>query len=261
MAKNAPIPVDLQRLGRWLLKARRQQGLTQKEVAVRVHIAQPRISAIEKGDALPTLPQLIRLAHALHLPLEWFLRGALLPGREPANLALQLHSLGMVDLFVPEARVPGAFLRTEQVLVAAVRGKQPDPRIVEAIPAIMAWRRWSPARLRGYSKPRRSRETIRLAWLGDVALTIHRTYGFPGGCPQQKHLEEFVGPLSQANLSLTNDDLGHPGEEATLPPVSKRWKISYDAPLKAFMERAQHLHRLLEQQRPWHPLPAKPPHE
>lgn len=217
------------------------QGLTQKELAVRSGISQPRLSGIEKGGMLPTLPQLIRLARALVVPLQWFLNGSVIPGREVPDFALQLQWLGVVDLFVSDALVPGAFRPIEQALVLAVSANQPNPRIIEAIPAVMAWNRWVPSRLREYSRPRASRESIRLAWLADVALTIHRTTGFPGGCPQYKNLESFVGSLSKANLTLRNDDLGRPGEENGLPPASKRWMISYDAPLSTFAERAERL--------------------
>jgi hypothetical protein len=127
------------------------------------------------------------------------------------------------------------------VLALAVAGNEPNPRIIEAIPAVLAWNRWSPSLLRAYTRPRTSRASIRLAWLADVALTIHRASGFPGGCPQRKNLESLIGPLFKAKLPSTKDDLGRPGKESALPPVSKRWMISYDAPLSAFAQRAQHL--------------------
>lgn len=249
MPKHSTSPTELKNLGRWLFEARTWQGLSQKELAVRAGISQPRVSGIEKGEMLPTLPQLIRLARALVLPVQWFLNGSVYPGREMPDFAFQLQWLGVVDLLTPEALVPGAFRPTEQVLALAVSGDQPNPRIIEAIPAVLAWKRWSPRLLREYSRPRVSRARIRLAWLADVALTIHRTMGFPGGCPGYKNLELFVGPLSRANLLLKSDDLGRPGEEGNLPPVSKRWKISYDAPLAAFVERAKHLNVQLEQRR------------
>jgi hypothetical protein len=190
---------------------------------------------------VPTLPQVLRLARALTVPVQWFFSGSVVAGQELPDLALQLQWLGIVDLVVPAAVVPGAFLPAEQVLALAVSGSQPNPRVIEAIPAVLAWNRWRPSRLREYSRPRGSRPSIRLAWLADVALTIHRTSGFPGGCPQHQSLESFVRSLSQANLSLTSDDLGRPGADRTLPPVSKRWRIRYDAPLSAFLERAKHL--------------------
>jgi transcriptional regulator with XRE-family HTH domain len=241
MAKCSATPAELKDLGRWLSHARMLQGLTQKDLAVRAGISQPRVSGIEKGEMLPTLPQLIRLARALVVPVQWFFNGSVFSGTEVPDFALQLQWLGVVDLLVSDAVVPGAFRPTEEVLALAVSGNQPNPRIIEAIPAVLAWNRWSPSRLREYSRPRASRTSIRLAWLADVALTIHRTTGFPGGCPQYKNLESFVGSLSKANLSLSNDDLGRPREESALPPVSKRWMISYDAPLSVFAERAQHL--------------------
>jgi transcriptional regulator with XRE-family HTH domain len=244
MKRNSTIPIELQNLGRWLATARAQQGLSQKDLAIRAKVSQPRVSGIENALILPTLPQLLRLARVLMLPLEWFLRGSLFPGKEVPEFALELQRLGMVDLVVPIAVVPGAFRPTEQVLTLAVGGNQPEPRIIEAIPAVLAWNRWSPSLLRAYSRPWGGRASIRLAWLADVALTIHQTRGFPGGCPEREHLATFIGGWSKANRPATEDDLGRPGEEHTLPPVSKRWKIGYDAPLSAFVERAEHLHSL-----------------
>jgi transcriptional regulator with XRE-family HTH domain len=241
MAKRYTLPAELKNLGWWVSQARTKQSLTQKELATKASLSQPRLSGIEKGAMLPTLPQLIRLSQALALPLQWFLNGSVRPGTETRDFAIQLEWLGIVDLLVPEAVVPGAFRPTEQVLALAVSGDQPNPRIIQAIPAVLAWNRWSASRLREYSKPRASRACIRLAWLADVALTIHRTTGFPGSCPQYEQLEKFVGPLSKARLPLKNDDLGRPGEEGNLPPVSKRWMITYDAPLSSFIERASHL--------------------
>jgi transcriptional regulator with XRE-family HTH domain len=250
MSEFSTTPPELKYLGKWLQKARLQQRISQKALALRAGLSQPRISGIEKGEMLPTLPQLIRLAKALVVPLQWFLSGTEFPGTEISDLALQLQRLKIVDLFVPESLVPGAFRPTEEVLALAVRGNQPNPRIIEALPAVLAWNRWSPSRLREYSRPRTSKVSIRLAWLADIALTIHRTVGFPGGCPQFQKLESFVGSLSRAtSLSLADDGLGRPSEAGALPAVSKRWRIGYDAPLASFIERAVHLNSLLEQRR------------
>jgi hypothetical protein len=186
----------------------------------------------------------------LAVPLQWFLNGFTVPGEEVSEIALELQNLGVVDLLVPNAVVPGAFRPTEQVIALAVSGNQPVPRIIEAIPAVLAWNRWSPTVLRAYSYRRDLRAGIRLAWLADVALTIHRNDGFPGGCPQRRELETFVRWWSKHPIQpVRADDLGRPGEGDVLPPVWKRWKITYAAPLSAFVERARHLHSLLEQRR------------
>jgi hypothetical protein len=205
---------------------------------------------MEKGLILPTLPQLIRLARALAVPLQWFLTGTAAPGTEVPEIALELKSLGVVDLLVPHAAVPGAFRPTEQVLALAVSGNQPEPRIIEAIPAVLAWNRWSPTLLRAYVHSGCDlRVGVRLAWLADVALTIHRNEGFPGGCPHRRELEKCVRWWSKHSTQFAEtDDLGRPAPGDDLPPVWKRWKIRYDASLSAFVDRARHLRSLREQQ-------------
>lgn len=255
MRNRSTIPAELSNLGKWLLTARTQQGFTQKELATRSKTTQARVSQIEQGLILPTLPQLIRLARALSLPLQWFLNGSTGPGSEVPEIALELQRLGVVDLLIPGAVVPGAFRPTEQVIALAVSGNQPEPRIIEAIPSVLAWNRWSPTVLRAYSRRSDPRAGIRLAWLADVALTIHRTDGFPGGCPQRRELEAYVRWWSKRPTQPTReDDLGRSAAGDALPPVSKRWKIRYGAPLSAFAERARLLHTLREQRH----LPPSP---
>jgi transcriptional regulator with XRE-family HTH domain len=263
MRSHSTVSVELSTLGKWLLRARTQQGITQKELATRTRITQSRVSQIEQGIILPTLPQLIRLARTLALPLQWFLNGYLEPGIEVPEIALELQRLGVVDLLVPDAVVPGAFRPIEQVVALAVSGDQPDPRIIEAIPAVLAWNRWSPTVLRAYSYRWDRRAGIRLAWLADVALTIHRTDGFPGGCPQRRELEKYVRLWSKYAESLLSrdDDLGRPAEGDALSPVWKRWKIRYDAPLSAFVERARHLHSQRDRWGSPSDFPARPSNE
>jgi transcriptional regulator with XRE-family HTH domain len=233
---------ELDDLGKWLRNGRLQQRLTQKELAAQTGIAQSRISAIEQGLLLPTLPQLARLARVLLLPLQWFLTGATTPGTEVADLVFELRALGVGDLIVSNATIPGAFRATEQVIALAISGDQPEPSIIEALPAVLAWNSWSPPLLRAYARRYDPRAVFRLAWLADVALTIHRTQGFPGGCPSRRTLEEFRRPLSARTRPQPQaDDLGRPAGAGTLPPAWRRWKITYAAPLTAFIDRAQHL--------------------
>lgn len=237
---------ELRKLGKWLRVARIRQSLTQKQLAAQSGTDAARISRIEGGEELPTVPQLFQFAKVLGVSLQWFINGQNQSGSELQEIAVELQSLGMADLFVPNAVVPGAFRPTEQVLALAVSGNQPEPRIIEAIPAVLAWNPWSHPVLRAYIQQSDRRAGIRLAWLADVALTIHRTTGFPGGCIQRRALEALVRWWSK-HPSSEEDDLGRPSSDDSTPPVSKRWKIKYAATLTAFIERGERLHSLREQ--------------
>lgn len=242
MPKKSDIPSELNGLGKRLFRARLDCGLTQRQLAVRSGIAQPRLSNIEQGLLLPTLRQLLRLARALSLPLQWFLNGSTAPSEEIQDIALELQHLGVSDLFVPNAVVPGAFRPVEHIVALAVAGDRPETRIIEAVPAVLAWNRWSAPLLRAYCRERRS--GIRLAWLAEVALTIHHNCksGFPGGCPQRRELERYVRWWSShLEQPPRADDLGCPADTEALPPAWKRWNILYASPLDAFHERARHL--------------------
>src|SRR5436305_2005580 len=139
MAKRPKSTLELSELGRWLFQIRTRRGLTQRELSAQSGIAQPRLSNIEQGRILPTLRQLLRLSRVLGVPLQWFLRGGIVPGEEMRDIALELRHLGVSDLIVPDAAIPGAFRPVEQVIVLAVAGNQPEPRIIEAMPAVLSW--------------------------------------------------------------------------------------------------------------------------
>src|SRR5262245_57706236 len=175
----------------YLRTARVHAKLTQAQLAAASGLDQPRLSRLEKGRRRATLDEAVRLARVLVVSLQWFLNGANFPGSAVPDITLELRGLGVVDLLVPEAPVPGAFRSPEQVVALAASGDQPEPRIIEAIPAVLAWRRnWSVPLLRAFSRSDR-RALTRLAWLADIALTIHRQRGFPGGCPGQTSLERL----------------------------------------------------------------------
>jgi transcriptional regulator with XRE-family HTH domain len=227
--------------GPFVAAARVRRGLTQQALAARCGLKQSDVSKLERGLRWPSLPQLLRLAHALELPLQWFLTGSTRPPLDSGALGIELLNLGIVDLLIADARVPGAFRPPEQVLAWVVSGDQPDPRLVEAIPAVLAWNPWNPRLLEAYGLTCDARAAHRLGWLADVALTIHRVRRFPGGFAEPLRVAEFMNRMVP---SPSPDSLGHPAVCEVLPPVSKRWNITYAASLETFRARAKHLQEL-----------------
>ena len=122
------------RFGENLAAARALRGLSQKELASLCGLSQVQISYFEGGKRWPTLPQLAKLAEVLEIPFEEFLTSRDRSEIDLREIALELRSLGIVDLRIGNARVPGAFHAPEQVISLALAGDEPEPRIVEAIP-------------------------------------------------------------------------------------------------------------------------------
>jgi transcriptional regulator with XRE-family HTH domain len=234
----------LRDLGSFLAAARRERGLSQAELAARCNLSQAQVSYFEVGQRRPTLDQLIRLARALDVSIQRLIAGTDRPGTDVRDIAIELQHLGLVDLWVADPTVPGAFRRAEEVIALAVSGHEPDPRIVEAIPAILAWNEINPKLLRAYSLTTRPRTARRLAWLADIALAIDRRGGFPGGC-RREPLERFTRMIpTAASRPDAWDSLGRPMAKGPTSPLWKRWRISYDADLAGFERRARHLDEL-----------------
>ena len=233
---------EFDRLGRNLARARANRGLTQKGLAESSGLSQSDISKIEAGERSPTPLQLARFARELGVALQWFLSGDNRPGSDLCDLALELRHLGVVDLWVPDARAPGAFRPAEQVVACAVSGDVPDTRVVEALPAVLAWNAWDERLLTAYARACDPRAPSRLAWLADVALTAHKGQRFPGGIVDSRSLSHLV---RRTRVRREPDDLGRPAtDQRALPPVSRRWNVLYAADLSSFVARASHLHSL-----------------
>jgi transcriptional regulator with XRE-family HTH domain len=235
---------ELQYLGLYVATARREQGLSQLELANRCRLAQAQISYFESGRRRPTLDQLLRIARALDVSIQRLIGGSDRPGEELRDIAVELRHLGIADLWVAGAVIPGAFRRSEEVIAQAISAPDPDPRIIEAIPTVLAWSEIDPVLLRAYGLTSGIRTVRRMAWLADVALAIDRQGGFPGGCDSAP-LDRFTRIVRPPAPEPPRwDSLGHPMSSVPKLPLWKRWKINYDANLAQFEARAEHLNQL-----------------
>lgn len=231
-------------LGTYLARARVEAGLSQSALAALCGLAQQQVSYFEAGTRTPTLEQTLCLARGLGVPVQRFLTGADRAGTGTEDLALELRRLGLVDLKVLGVSVPGAFRAPEEVLNLALSGPAPEPRILEALPAALAWSDLESDLLAGHAAV--AGTTYRLAWLADVVLAINRREGFPGGCHKDP-LARFLDGAARPDESRVWDSLGKPSAETPRSPIWRRWRINYDAGLAQFQERAEHLHWLRTQ--------------
>lgn len=227
-------------IGEHLAAARRQRGLTQARLALRSWLQRQQITYFELGRRVPSLSQLLRIARALDLPLCWFLTGRERSGNGVQDLAIELRHLGLLDLWVESPIVPGAFRHPEEVVALTVAGEEPEARIVEGIPAVLAWNHWRPLLLRAFARTMGPRTVYRLAWLADITLTLNRMGGFPGGCPGEEDLAAFVKRVKKPPSDRW-DGLGKPARELPKSPLWKRWRINYAADLASFRQRAEAL--------------------
>ncbi|TQL21985.1 helix-turn-helix domain-containing protein [Streptomyces sp. SLBN-134] len=71
MPEDEPLDLDTetQRIGRRIRDVRERQGLTQEKVFLTVPMNRAYYQDIEAGRANPTLQTLLRIAHALGVPL------------------------------------------------------------------------------------------------------------------------------------------------------------------------------------------------
>lgn len=226
-----------------ILQARNRRGLSQKQLAERCGLHQSILSRIESGKREATLSEAVRLAEALHVPLEWIVTGQERPGTELPDIAAELWHLGIVDLIVSHERVPGTYRPGEEVLALAVGTERPEPRVIEALPAVLAWNHWRPGVLEAFARTTHPKALTRLAWLTEITLLLDRTGGFPGGLVDADGLTVL---LTKVDRPHEPDDLGQSGALAPEHRLWKYWRIAYPVELSAFKERAERLWSLRE---------------
>jgi transcriptional regulator with XRE-family HTH domain len=241
-------------VGRHLEHARKAAGLTQLALAKATGINRVQIVRMEAGRIVPRLDEVVRLAEVLKVPIEWFIAGRCMPTHDLRGIALELYRLGVRDLEVSGMQVPGACRTREEILVHAVGGDQPEPRIIEAIPFLLLQGYFFPPLVHGYTMWLDGRAVTRLAWLSEIALALNRLSAMPllreastltGRRAQPRHLQAFIWRGEEAQkkrkANARPDSLGHPGT-GNRSPIWKRWNISYAGTMDDFKRRTLEVH-------------------
>jgi transcriptional regulator with XRE-family HTH domain len=208
-------------------------GISQTALAKTARVARLRIVRAEKGNSILTLDEAMRVAGVLKVPLQRLVDGSWEAGSDLRGIAAELYHLGIRDLEIANAHVPGAFRTHEQIVAAALKGDEPEPRVVEAMPSILARRKLNVPLTVAFADFYDPRVRRRLAWLSDVTLILRNLADFPVEVKWEPQLVEFVRAGGKA---VEPDSLGHPGE-GSLPRTWEKWKITYAGTLSDFMQR------------------------
>jgi transcriptional regulator with XRE-family HTH domain len=246
--------LDPELIGQHLELARKAAGLTQAALAAAARINRIQIVRMEAGLTVPRLDETVRLAEVLKVPLEYLSAGRFTPTYDLQGIALELYRLGIRDLEVSNPRVPGSFRHKEELLVLAVSGDRPEPRIVEAIPFLLLLRNFLIPLVQGYAVGFYQKEAlVRLAWLSEIALALNRLSTMPrlplGSTPTGRlstptHLLRLIRSAEKTRdgkRQFEPDSLGYPSTENN-SPIWRRWNITYAGTMKDFLNRAIELH-------------------
>ena len=151
------------------------------------------------------------------------------------GIAIELYHLGIRDLAVANPQVAAAFRLAEEVLVLALSGDCPEPRVVEAVPFLLARRSFRASVAYAFADVHDQRVKTRLGWLSDVTLALSRLSTMPVtvNARSRVDLSAFIKFGAKATES---DSLGHPSH-GVLSPIWRRWNITYAGTLQDFQRR------------------------
>ncbi|WP_088253438.1 helix-turn-helix domain-containing protein [Fimbriiglobus ruber] len=221
-----------------LKKARELQGISQSLLSRLSGVGRLVIVRTEAGESVPDINEVVALAKALKVPLSKLVNARWRPEKGLKGIGLELWRLGIRDLEVSDAEVPGSFRRKEEVLVLAVAGTRPNPRIVEAMPYVLGSNVFDPTLLLAFAKNIDPRARRRLAWLADFTLVLRGAVTpFPSTSDSGYCLEKLVSMVKKPGPKVSFDNLGYPGD-APFPVVWRRWKMSYGGRREEFVTRA-----------------------
>ena len=224
-------------IGANIKAARSSARFSQAALARRSGVSRTQIVKMEAGQTVPPLDEAMRIADVLRVPIQQLLTGKDSPPSDLKGIAHELYQLGIHDLVVSDAVVPGAFRRAEQIIAIALRGDRPEVRILEAMPYVLSRQRIHVKLALAFAELYDPRIRTRLAWLSDVALALSRL----GSLSLTPEIESSLERITRVVKKPKNPDgLGNPGE-GPHSPVWKRWNVSYSGDMASFKDRVKKL--------------------
>ena len=232
------VAFNAKEFGNRLESARKSAGLTQAALAQRSSLHRLQIVRMEAGVAVPRLDETLRLAESLKVPLEYLTDGRFTPTHDLRGIAVELYRLGIRDLVVANPRVPGVLRHPEETLVLVVSGDRPKPRLLEAIPFVLARRKFRASLVSTFAKIHDKRAITRLGWLSEITLALSNLATMPIAMYSEPSLNRIihVGRTAKKAGMTAPDSLGHPGV-GNLGPIWKRWNITYGGTIQDFLHR------------------------
>jgi hypothetical protein len=171
-----------------------------------------------------------------------------IPASELVNGSAQLPS-GTQTIWKELAYRGAPFLVTDADPLWAVRPVQetvadallhPDPRQVDRLPGLLLVEDFPPRALWGLCADHGVDR--RLGWIADIARTLAQFGSVPVQPRATRSIDVVLETVARPPADSSYDTLGFGAERPeSLPPPSRRWRISYDQSIEGFAEAAQEL--------------------
>lgn len=236
-------------IGQWLKHARKQAGLTLGNLSRRTGVSTSSLARFESGRAEPAFGDVCVIAQQLGWPILYFATGHQRTGDDPRAVAAHLRFFGLRDIRLAEPVLLGEVRAFEQLL-ADIVSRPIDPRVLEALPALLLRNRFEPSQL--ISAAQSLGSLRRVGWLANVAA--HISTGLPLGAAQpdtqrrlstleqtasEKLRERKPATIDYVSARLSTSAAARGRLWKTSPPLTRRWRIACDIQLREFAKRAE----------------------
>jgi transcriptional regulator with XRE-family HTH domain len=224
-------------LGERLRQHRRAAGWNQERLAAAIEVDRSLVSRWESGTREPGLWELVRAARSLGVPVSTLVTGSSeLPGG-PDTVWRELGARGAPYLSAGTSPLWALRPLYESVAEALVH---PDPRVIELLPGLLLLGDVPARGIAGLCTDWGIER--RLGWVADVAVTLSAAGTLQAPAPRARALTTILELIPRPAAADPLDSLGFPSPApGRLPPVFKRWRISYAGNLQRFTAAAEEL--------------------